>query len=80
METSLEMIADAGRHNVSRGHMIAEFKRMVDAVRRWYLPEERQVGARVFQPITGKLINPPEGPLLASPPLLYTLGDANRRP
>ena len=47
VETSLEMIAAAGRHNVSRDRMIADFKRMADAVRRWFLPEERQVGVRV---------------------------------
>ena len=69
VETSLETIAAAGRHNVSRGRMIADFKRMADAVRRWYLPEERQVGARVYQPIARKMIILPEGPLsTAFPP------------
>ncbi|MFN0101589.1 MAG: hypothetical protein ACKV2U_05795 [Bryobacteraceae bacterium] len=60
VETSLAMIADAGRHNVSRGRMIADFKRMADSVHRWYLPQEQQIGFRVYQPIVRKLINLPE--------------------
>jgi hypothetical protein len=72
VETSLEMIADAGRHNVSRSRMIADFKRMSESVRRWYLPQEQQVGARVYQPIVGKLINLAEGPLgSAFPPAAF---------
>jgi hypothetical protein len=62
VETSLEMIADAGRHNISRSRMVADFKRMSESVRRWYLPQEQQVGARVYQRIVGKLINLQEGP------------------
>jgi len=64
--------AGDGRHNVSRRRMIADFKRMADSVRRWYLPQEQQVGARVYQPIIGKLINLPEGPLgSAFPPAAF---------
>lgn len=72
VETSLDMIAEAGRHNVSRSRMIADFKRMSESVRRWYLPQELQVGARVYQPIVGKLINLQEGPLgTAFPPAAF---------
>jgi len=68
VELSLETISDAGRHNVSRTRMIAEFKRLSDSARRWYLPPEQQVSAGVFQTIVGKLINLPEPPLGAAFP------------
>jgi hypothetical protein len=60
VETSLEMIADAGRRNVARGQMIKQFKTLANSVRRWYLPQEQQVGILIYQPIIGKLINLPE--------------------
>ena len=44
VETSLEILLRAGRRNIPRDQLIAEFQRMVDAVRRWYLPPEQQVG------------------------------------
>ena len=44
VETSLEFYCAPGRRNIPRDQLIAEFQRMVDAVRRWYLPPEQQLG------------------------------------
>jgi len=63
VENSLEMIADAGRHNISRARMIADFKRMAVSTGRWYVPQEQRVGARVYQSIVEKLINLQESQL-----------------
>ena len=61
VETALETLSDAGRHNIPRDQLIKQFRRMADSVRRWYLPPEQQVGLLVYQPIIGKLVNLPEG-------------------
>jgi hypothetical protein len=61
VETALETLSDAGRHNIPRDQLIKQFKRMADSVRRWYLPPEQQVGLLIYQPIIGKLMNLPEG-------------------
>jgi len=63
VETTLEILADAGRRNVSRDYLIAQFKKMADSVRRWYLPPEQRIGLGLYQSITGKLINLPDGPV-----------------
>ena len=47
VETALETLSDAGRHNVDRGQLIGQFKKMADSFRRWYLPPEQQVGSGV---------------------------------
>jgi hypothetical protein len=60
VETALEMLSDAGRHNALRGQLIKQFKMMADSVRRWYVPPEQRVGSGVYQSIVGKLINLPE--------------------
>jgi len=60
VETALQMLSDAGRHNAPREHLIGQFKMMADSVRRWYLPPEQRVGSGVYQSIVGKLINLPE--------------------
>jgi hypothetical protein len=61
VETSLETLLEAGRRNVPREQMVSQFKKMADAIRRWYLPQEQQIGLRVYQPIIGKLTNLPQG-------------------
>jgi hypothetical protein len=60
VETALETLSDAGRRNVPRDQLIAQFKRMAESVRRWYLPPEEQVGSSVYQAIVGKLVNLPD--------------------
>lgn len=78
-ETALEMIADAGRHNVSRARLIADFKRMAVSVKRWYLPPEQRVGASVYQTMAGKLINLSEGELGAPfPPAEFVQRESAR--
>jgi hypothetical protein len=63
VEAALEVLSDAGRHNVPRGQLIEQFRKMVDSVNHWYLPQEQQVGRSLYQSIIGKLTNLPEGPL-----------------
>jgi hypothetical protein len=63
VEAALEMLSDAGRHNVPRSQMIEQFRKMADSVNHWYLPQEQQVGRDLYQSIVEKLRNLPEGPL-----------------
>jgi len=60
VETTLETLSDAGRRNIPRDQLIAQFKKMADSLRRWYLPPEQQVGLRVYQSMMGKLMNLPD--------------------
>lgn len=59
VEMALEALYDAGRQGVSRYQLIVQFKKMTDALHRWYLTPEQQIGLRVYQPILGKLVNMP---------------------
>jgi hypothetical protein len=63
VETSLEMLMEAGQQNVPRKQMIAQFERMATSTRRSYLPAEQQVGLTIYQPLIGKLLNLPPGEL-----------------
>ena len=60
VETTLETLSDAGRRNIPRDQLIAQFKKMADSIRRWYLPTEQQVGLSVYQSMIGKLMNLPD--------------------
>lgn len=60
VEMALETLSEVGRHNVPRGELIGEFKKMAGSVSHWYLPPEQQVGRGLYQSIVGKLINLPE--------------------
>ena len=63
VETAMEMLVDAGRHNVARDQLIDQFKKMARSVSHSYLPPEQQVGRDLYQSIVGKLINLPDEPL-----------------
>jgi hypothetical protein len=63
VEMALEMLSDAGRHNVPRDQLTEQFKKMAGFVSHWYLPPEQQVGRGLYQSIIGKLINLPDEPL-----------------
>jgi hypothetical protein len=63
VEATLEMLSDAGAHNVPRGQLVEQFRKMADSVNHWYLPQEQQVGRSLYQSIVGKLMNLPEGPI-----------------
>ncbi len=63
VETTLETLSDAGRHNVPRDKLIEQFRKMADSLNRWYLSPEQQVGRGLYQSIMGKLMNLPEAPL-----------------
>jgi hypothetical protein len=72
VELAIEMLSDAGRHNVPRGQLIGQFKMMAESVRHWYLPPEQQVGRRLYEGIVGKLTNLPELQLgTAFPPTAF---------
>jgi hypothetical protein len=43
VDTTLEILADAGRHNVPRSFLIGQFKTVMDALSHWYLPSEQQI-------------------------------------
>ena len=60
VETTLEMLSDAGRRNIPRAQLIDQFKKMADSLHRWYLPREQQVGLSVYQSMIGKLMNLPD--------------------
>jgi len=60
VETALEILCDAGRHNVPRDQLIEQFKKMANSLNRWYLPPEQQVGRDLYESIAGKLMDLPE--------------------
>jgi len=62
VETTLDMLSDAGRHNVSRDQLVERFQKMADSLNRWYLLPEQEAGREVYQSMTGKLKNLPEAP------------------
>jgi hypothetical protein len=63
VETALETLSDAGRHNVPRDQLIEQFKKMASSVSHWYLPAEQQVGRGLYESIIGKLMDLPEEPV-----------------
>jgi hypothetical protein len=60
VETALDTLADAGRHNVSRDQLIAQFKRMADSASRRYLLQEQKIGLGIYEPIIRRLKDLPE--------------------
>ncbi len=60
VETAIETLSDAGRRNVPRDQLIAQFRKMADSLNHWYVPPEQQVGRGLYQSIAGKLMNLPE--------------------
>jgi hypothetical protein len=62
VESTLETLSDAGRHNVPRDLLVEQFKKMANSARRWYLPAEQQIAAGLYQSMAGKLMNLPEEP------------------
>jgi hypothetical protein len=63
VEIALEILSDAGRHNVPRSQLIRQFKTLADSVSRWYLPPEQQIGRGLYHSMIGKLSSLPEGQL-----------------
>jgi hypothetical protein len=63
VETTLDTLSDAGRHNVPRDQVIEQFKKLARSVSHWYLPPEQQVGRDLYQSIIGKLMDLAEQPL-----------------
>lgn len=72
VEMSLELLLDSGRRNVPRQQLVDQFQRMVDSVRRWYLPPEQQIAQGLYQSIIGKLVNlPPQETGAPFPPTAF---------
>jgi hypothetical protein len=63
VEAALQMLSDAGKHNVPRRQLIEQFRNMADSVNHWYLPQEQRVGRSLYQSMIEKLMSLPEGPL-----------------
>ena len=63
VELAVEILSTAGRHNVPRAQLIAQFQTLAESVAHWYLPAEQRVGRSLYQSIAGKLMNLPEGQL-----------------
>lgn len=79
VETALEILSDAGNRNISREHLIAQFRKMADSVRRWYLPADQRVGLGVYQQMMGKLMNLPDIPVGAPfPPATFVTQETKR--
>jgi hypothetical protein len=63
LETALETLLDAGRHNIPRDQLIDHFRNLADSLNRWYLSAGQQVGRGLYQSIVEKLEGLPEGQL-----------------
>jgi hypothetical protein len=74
VEASLDVLSDAGKHNVPRDQLIGQFQTMADSLDHWYLPPEQHAGRSLYQSIVGKLINlPAEGVGSAFPPTAFVV-------
>jgi len=63
VETTLDIISDAGRRNMPRDVLVSQFRKMADSLNRWYVPLEQRVGHDLYQSMMGKLLNLPEEPV-----------------
>jgi len=63
VETTLDIISDAGRRNVPRDVLVGEFRKRADSLNRWYVPPEQRVGHDLYQSMMGKLLNLPDEPI-----------------
>jgi len=63
VETTLDIISDAGRRNVPRDVLVSQFRKMADSLNRWYVPIEQRVGHDLYQSMMGKLLNLPDEPV-----------------
>jgi hypothetical protein len=76
VETTLDLLSGAGRHNVPRNLLIGQFRAVVDSLSRWYLPPEQQVGLNLYQSVIQRLMNLPEGEVgSAFPPDTFVAGE-----
>ena len=66
IETTLDVLVDAGNRNIARDQLIKHFGKMSDYLNRWYVPPEQQIARSVYQSIVGKLMNLP-APEVGSP-------------
>jgi hypothetical protein len=57
VDTTLDMLSDAGHRNLPRQQLIEQFKKMADSLNRWYLVPEQRVGHDLYESIAGKLMN-----------------------
>jgi hypothetical protein len=61
VETALDTLSNAGRHNVPRDQLIDQFRKLAIPLNRYYLSAEQQVGRSIYQSIIGKLMHLPQG-------------------
>ena len=60
VETTLDILSDAGRHNVPRDQLVGQFRTLADSTNHWYLLPEQTVGHGLYESIIFKLTNLPE--------------------
>jgi hypothetical protein len=63
VETTLDILSDAGRRNVPRDVLVNQFRKMADSLNRWYVPPEQRVGHDLYQSMMGKLLDLPYEPV-----------------
>lgn len=63
IDTTIETLSRAGRHNPSREQLIDTFKNLADSLNRWYLSDEQQIGRRLYQAEVAKLLSLPKAEL-----------------
>jgi len=62
LETTLDILSDAGRRNAGRDQLVERFQKMADSLNRWYLLPEQEAGREIYRSLAGKLKNLPEEP------------------
>lgn len=60
-ETAIDILSDAGKHNVPPGWLTGQFRRL--SLSHFYLLPEQEVGRTVYESILAKLTNLPDAPL-----------------
>jgi hypothetical protein len=68
VETALETLSTAGRHNMPRSLVIQQFRTFADLAKRWYLTPEQQAGWPLYDSVLFKLINLPDRPATSAFP------------
>ena len=68
IDTTLDALAYAGKHNIPRDQLVRQFSDLADSLNRWYLPPEQQVGIGLYESMAGKLRDLPKQELGAAFP------------
>lgn len=61
VELAMDLLSDAGKHNLPRYQLIGQFRKLADSLDHWYLPPEQQVGRMVYDRVISRLLSLPDG-------------------